>query len=127
MKSLYKSLFFIAILASMISCEKEDAKENPVEEVTPTGRVWMHLHNTVNGTDIESFNTVYLDENGRGYKFSKAQYNISNIELVKLNDEVVFAKNILLKTFEDESYLIGDIPIGNYKAIKFEFGLNLGE
>jgi hypothetical protein len=123
MKITVKSILPLVFILVLYSCKKEE--ETLVNEiVVPTGKVWMHLHTAIGGNDVDEYNTIYLDENGRGIKLSRAQFYISDIELVKLNDEIVYAKDILLKTLEEESYLVGDIPVGNYKAIKFKLGLN---
>jgi hypothetical protein len=123
MKKILNTILILLLIVMVYSCDKE--KDEPFDEaiIVPTGKVWMHLHNTVGSNDVELYNTTYFDANGRGLRLSKAQFYISNIELVKLNDEVVPAKNILLKTLEEESYLIGDISVGNYKAVRFKLGL----
>jgi len=123
MKKIINSILSLLLIVMVYSCDKKKEENFDEAIIVPTGKVWMHLHNTVGANDVELYNTTYLDANGRGVRLSKAQFYISNIELVKLNDEVVPAKNILLKTLEEESYLIGDISVGNYKAVRFKLGL----
>ena len=50
---------------------------------------------------------------------------ISNIELVRLDGSVYpVTDKVILKDFDNEAYLIGNVPAGNYKSVHFSVGLN---
>jgi len=118
-------ILYCIIIFLGLSCEKKDNKPT-IEDVVSKGKLWMHFHSTIGLNDINEYGIEYIDETGRGFKLSKAQFYISEIELIKLNDEVVYVNDFILKTLEDESYLVGDVEVGNYKAVRFKFGLNGG-
>ena len=124
MKSVKINLFALFSLTLIIgfSCQKKDMPTTT--ETVAKGKLWMHFHTTIGENDVNEYNVEYLDESGRGVKLSKAQFYISDIELVKLNNDVVQVKDFIIKTLEDESYFVGDVEVGNFKAIRFKFGLN---
>jgi len=50
---------------------------------------------------------------------------ISEIELIKLDgSSYPVSGKVILKKKETEEYEIGEVPIGNYKTIRFKVGLN---
>jgi len=118
-----KYYILLFILGVLVSCKKEEI-EIIEEESAPTGKLWMHFHSTFGNIDIENLNQIYTNNQGKSVSFEKADLIISEVELIKLNDESIVVKNILLKTIGQESYLIGDVPVGNYKTVKFKFGVS---
>jgi hypothetical protein len=71
---------------------------------------------------------VIVSNSGRKISLSIAQLYISNIQLVKFDgtDYPVTGK-VLLKVYENEAYLVGNVPAGNYKSVSFSVGLNSSE
>lgn len=124
MKSIKINLIALFSLTFVLgySCKKKD--EPSTTETVAKGKLWMHFHTTIGENDVNEYGLEFLDESGRGFKLSKAQFYISEIELIKLNDDVVYVKDFMLKILEEDSYLVGDVEVGNYKAIRFKFGLN---
>jgi len=113
----------VTILLSGIQCTKKDNSSLPV-----TGQLYLHLHTNIDTTEVESYNTIINSNNGRKVSLSLAQMYISAIELIKLDGSVLAVTDkVLLKTLETESYLLGNVPVGNYKSIRFEVGLNATE
>lgn len=93
-------------------------------------------------------NTNFQDANGNTYRFHEIRYWVSNIELVKDNNEVVkiedgyflvenrdtiifhgtinntTANNMKSPPKVRESFMIGNIPVGNYTKLKFAIGVD---
>ncbi len=106
------------------ACKKKTVE--PTKANTPTGVLMMHLHTNIASTEVDKYDSVYQDVNGRNMSLNLAQMYISDIQLVKLDGSIykVADKNFL-KVFETEGYKLENIPVGNYKAIRFKVGLNL--
>jgi hypothetical protein len=92
---------------------------------TPTGTLLMHLHTYLEDQEVDLYNIDYTTSEGRTISLSTAQLYLSDIQLVRLDGSTydVGSKKIL-KVFEAESYLIGEVPVGNYKTIKFKVGVD---
>jgi len=111
------------ILASTVffsSCNEH------VHDPEPTnGALMFHIHTMVDTSEVEDYGTVYTLTGGRKIRADLAQLYISEIELIKLDGSPVpVSGKIVLKKKETEEYKIGDVPIGNYKTIRFKVGLN---
>jgi hypothetical protein len=104
------------------ACKKE---KNIEPEVVPTGSFVMHLHTSVDSIEVDDYNTEYLTNEGRKMSLSIAQMFVSNIQLVKLDGTTYDVPTIkFLKVFEIEGYKIENVPVGNYKSIRFKIGLD---
>lgn len=109
-------------LVTMSSCNKKNVE---IEKVTPTGVLMMHLHTNIASNEVDSYDSVYQDVNGRNMSLNLAQMYISGIQLVKLDGEIYDVSDVnFLKVFETEGYKLENVPVGNYKAIRFKVGLN---
>lgn len=127
-------LFILAVSGlqfSLVSCKKKSddpAPEEEKEEVenTPTGRLFMHLHNYIEDTEVDLYDVTYTTASeGRKIKLSIGQLYLSNIQLVRLDGSLYSVPGtIVLKEQETETYTIGDVPVGNYKTIQFTIGLD---
>jgi hypothetical protein len=114
----------LAIFAVLLftACKKE---KNIEIEVVPTGSFMMHLHTSIDSTEVADYATEYLTSEGRKMSLSMAQMFVSNIQLVKLDGTTYDVPNIkFLKVFEIEGYKIENVPVGNYKSIRFKVGLD---
>jgi hypothetical protein len=125
-KSKNNNICFILLIACfafyMSACKK---KKDAVTPTTPTGTLMFHLHTNVDTNEVDNYNTVYTLRGGRKISVSKAQLYISNIQLIKLDGTTYSVPNtIIYKVQEAEVYLIGQVPVGNYKSISFEVGLD---
>lgn len=124
------SLLFIVMLV-VISCNKKN-KESEVnpdngsgEENVPKGMLRLHLHNYWEVSEIDGYNIVYTSSSGRKVSFTKAQFYLSEFELVKLDGSVYsVADKYILKLQENQVYELAEVPVGNYKSIRFKVGLN---
>jgi len=124
-------LLVCCLSALLTSCKKKSEdispdEENKEKENVPTGRLYMHLHNFIEDTEVDLYDVVYTSTSeGRKISLSMGQLYLSNIQLIKLDGSVYTVPNtIVLKEQEIETYLIGDVPVGNYKTIRFTVGLD---
>ena len=121
-----KSKIILAVafvsLVTITSCKKKKVEPTTV---TPTGILMMHLHTNIDTTEVEAYDSVYMDGTGRSMSLNLAQMYISGIQLVKLDGSTYELTDVnFLKVFETEGYNIPNVPVGNYKAIRFKVGLS---
>lgn len=105
--------------ALLFSCKKEQAPPPPI----PNGTVGLHIHTTVNGTELDSGATA-ADMNGRKIKLNIAQFYFSNVKLKKADGSEVAVSGVQLKTIGQETFLLGQVPAGNYSGLSFQVGLD---
>jgi len=123
-------LYSLLILLGFSACKKnkktaEDDPNDPTTTTTPTGTFDLHLHTYIGSSEVDAYNIVYTDDNGRKMFVSMAQLYISDIQLVKLDGSTFnFTGKKVLKLLEFESYIVGEAPVGNYKSIRFKVGLD---
>ena len=122
-----KKYFFITLLSIAALFIVRCTKKNNVALV-PTGHLYFHLHTNIDSFEVGDYGSVIQAINGRNVSLSLAQMYISNIELVKLDGSIYpVTGKVVLKHFETEAYLIGNVPAGNYKSIRFSVGLGAAE
>jgi hypothetical protein len=98
-------------------------KKDIAREVT--GQLYFHLHTNIDTTEVQGYDSISLSSAGRKISMSLAQLYISNIKLVKLDGSFYSVPDkVLLKTFWNELYLIGNVPIGTYKSVQFTVGFD---
>ncbi len=113
---------FITGLIMLLSCQKTDTT-TPV--ATPTGIFMFHLHTYIDFSEVDAYNITYTTLAGRKMSLSLAQMYISDVQLVKLDGSTVsISGKKILKTFEQETVIVGEVPVGNYKSFKFKVGLD---
>jgi len=117
----------LLVMLVFASCKKDktpDPTPDP-NEVTPTGTLMMHLHTYIGINEVDAYNIVYTNESDRKISLSMAQMYISGIELVKADGSIYSLSDVkVLKVFETETYFLADVPMGNYKSVKFKVGLD---
>ena len=116
-----------SILSALIvsSCVDNIMSDAPSKDNPPTGSVMFHLHTYLEDQEVDLYNIDYTLQSGRVMSLSLAQMYISEIQLVRLDNttyDIPLKK--ILKVFEAESYLAGNVPVGNYKTIRFKVGLD---
>jgi hypothetical protein len=127
MKKFIKNNFFVTVIIAFVviylsACHK---KKQTVDPTAPTGTLMMHLHTNVDTNEVEDYATIYTTEAGRKISVSSAQLYISNIQLTKLDGTLYsVADRIILQEQGTEVYKIGNVPVGNYKSISFQVGLD---
>jgi hypothetical protein len=92
---------------------------------TPKGDLYFHLHTYIDNNEVDLYNTNYTADDGRKMSLQLAQLYISEIQLVKLDGSLVNIpnKHILMER-EIATYKIGNVPVGNYKSVRFKIGLD---
>jgi hypothetical protein len=120
--SLLSMMVLIAGVIAVSSCKKKDPAD---DGVVPTGIMMFHLHNYIEDNEVDLYNIPYTTHAGRSISLSLAQLYISDVELIKPDGSTYAISNTkLLKKQETETYEIGEVPVGNYKSIRFKVGLN---
>ncbi|HSY62769.1 MAG TPA: MbnP family protein [Cytophaga sp.] len=104
-----------------IGC-KHNQSDTPV--TVETAPISLHLHTYIGDNEVELYNAVYRTEDGRKMSLSFAQLYISNIRLVKFDGTIYnVGDTIVLTDINDQVYGLGNVPVGNYKSIKFDVGV----
>ncbi|MCC6601469.1 MAG: hypothetical protein IT223_12475 [Crocinitomicaceae bacterium] len=114
----------LIIIAGIFSCKKGDQELTETQQ-SPKGTLMFHLHSYLDMNEVDLYNIVYTTSSGRDISLSLAQMYISDIQLVKADGSTysVSGKNVL-KVFESETFEVGEVPVGNYKSVRFKVGLN---
>lgn len=123
--SLFLLLYFLFLLSA---CNKKSDDPSPSttdNESVAKGKLYMHLHNFWGVEEIQEYDSLYRDEKGRKASFRTAQCYLSNLQLIKLDGSAYsLDSKIILKVQENTTYTLGEIPVGNYKALRFSIGLD---
>jgi hypothetical protein len=116
----------IVACLSLISCKKKDTTTGSTTVTTPAnGTVMLHLHTNVDTNEVGAYNQIYVMGGGRKISVALAQLYISGIQLVKIDGTTYDVTGLnILKVMEVEEYLLGSVPAGNYKSIRFNVGLS---
>lgn len=117
-----KSIFIIIGLAilGVFSCKKDQT----IAPNNATGILYFHLHTNIDSNEVAVYDSVYSDANGRNFSLNLAQLYISGITLRKTDGSVVNLNNVVvLKTLDQEVYMLGNVPAGNYLNVSFDCGL----
>lgn len=130
MNTLKKYSFLILALSTFVSCKKD---KDPV-----ANNINLHFNNTfkdktiVLGDAASSTATVNASANGQVHHFSELKYVISNIRLIKADGTAIpyninnldeGATVINQAKAQSLDYVLGNIPVGEYKQIKFGLGV----
>lgn len=141
MSTILKQAMLILIVTGSYSCSKKGCTDPTASNydsnahldngtcvyttVEHTGTLILHMHTYISNHAIGNYNSILLTNEGRQMSLSLAQLYISDIQLVGLDDQVYnVGEKVFLKVFEEQAYPIENVPIGNYKQIKFKVGLN---
>ncbi|MDB5282713.1 MAG: hypothetical protein JWO06_1788 [Bacteroidota bacterium] len=106
-------VLFISIIAMLASCKKG----------ADTSLLTLRLHSNIDTAAIVT-GTTYTNKMGRNISFSRTEYYLSNIQLTNTDGSLVPVSGIVLVNSSTTDYTIGSVPIGNYKSISFDVGLN---
>ncbi len=121
-----KILAYILMLSLVITaCKKPKNEQTDNIENTPKGTLMFHLHTYLDENEVDLYNAIYTNDDGRSISLSRAQLYLSEIELVKLDGSTyVIPNNKIFKILDQETFEAGEVPVGNYKGIKFKVGVN---
>jgi len=117
-------LMVLVSLSLFTSCKKVEPAPTNFNESVPTGILKFHLHTFINDLEVDAYGIETTMPDGRAISLEMAQLYISEIQLVKLDGSIynVPCKGVL-KVFESESVTLGNVPVGNYKSVRFKVGL----
>jgi hypothetical protein len=127
MKKNIKNMLYIAsVLAiTLFSCKKKESPAPTPEPPPANGTVMLHLHTDADTNEVGTYNQVYTMTGGRKISVSIAQLYVSGIQLVKSDGTTYDIPGLnILKLMQVEQYLLGSVPAGNYKSIRFNVGLS---
>ena len=134
MKNLFNDKKIISVLFSMlllgvISCKKADDTQAPEATPTPMGAISFHIHANIDTSEVMLASSVsgmpVGDAFGRRIQLDIAQFYISGVTLKKADGtSYVVPKVYILKNIEQEDYLIGNVPAGNYTGVSFNVGID---
>jgi len=115
-------LGFLSILCFLsFACSNKSEINSP--EVS--GQLYFHFHTNIDNTEVPGLDSIVNSSTGRKISLSFTKMYISNIKLVKLDGSLYSVSDkVLLKTFWNELYLIGNVPAGNYKSVQFTVGFD---
>lgn len=111
------------LLAIATGCKPNDPTPNDVV-VVETAPISLHLHTYIGQYEVDDYNVVYRTDDDRKVSLSFAQLYISNIKLVKFDGTLYSVKDTtILTSIGEQVYKLGNVPVGNYKSIRFDVGL----
>lgn len=76
------------------------------------------------GTDSLIIGNTYVNPSGRNITVNRAEYYISNINMVNTNGSLQPITGVLLVTPQTTQYILGSVPTGSYKSIQFSVGVD---
>jgi hypothetical protein len=76
------------------------------------------------GTDSLVLGKTFVNPSGRNFTFSQAQYYVSDINMVSTDGTLQPITGVLLVTPQTTQYILGSVPIGVYKSIQFNIGVD---
>lgn len=127
MKTIHYTIYSISILflCTSVFSSCNNKKDHPEDLPAPAGTFMFHLHTYIEDNEVDLYNIPYSTHEGRSISLNLAQLYISDVEIVKLDGSVyTFPNTKLLKVLNTDTYLIGEAPSGNYKALRFKVGLS---
>jgi hypothetical protein len=118
----------------MTGCKKEgctdplstnydpDAKKDDGSCIYARSSLALHVHSMV-GTQAFSTTTTYTHASGRHYKFTKAHFYVSGLELDKTlgHDHLDTYLQIVAPNTD---YALGEVATGSYTGVNFKIGLD---
>jgi len=126
LKQMKKTLILgiCTLLLNACGKDKNNAEPEPAKPVI-TGQVVVHLHTYWDDVEIDLYGAEVQSANtSRKVNFGLSQFYLTNFEVVKADGSIYKVKDTLLLKKENASYIIGNVPIGNYKSINFEVGID---
>lgn len=100
------------------SCNNDNPAQKP-------GTLAFHIHTMIDSLEVENYGDTLARADGRKITVNTAQLYISNVKLLETDGSVIDgpSSTILVKKGIEE-YELGDVPAGNYRAVRFDVGLS---
>jgi hypothetical protein len=123
-KNITRLLVFIC-LTTVVACKNKSEDDSaPNNPAASTGKFALHLHAQIGESEVETYDSVYTNADGRKMTLSLAQFYISEIQLVKLDgSKYEIPDTRILKTLDEDIFEVGNVPAGNYQSVSFKVGL----
>ncbi len=132
MKKIFLPLVVLFVSTVLLSCKK-DAKEDPAPYTPPaaeTGQFRLEFEHLVGSSALQlnTANTQYSNNVSETFNVTTFKYYISKVVLKKSdNSEYVIPQSyFLIDASSEEASLITlqNIPVGNYKGMRFTLGVD---
>lgn len=121
-------LLVFAAMFFLFSCKKKDTVNTTPDLLTPPvpmGTIAFHMHINIGETEADSGLVITNPTTHQKIELDVAQFYMSGIQVYKPDGTAVPVNNAyLLKTIDNEEYVIGEVPTGNYKSISFHVGID---
>lgn len=115
-------MIFIVISLIFTSCKKEPVQPNP--DTATTQALSLNIAPVADASPL-NFYSSFTTTSGQRYTLSMFRYYVSNIRLVKADGgEYPITGKYLLVNPSNSNYDLGQVPVGSYKGIKFDVGLD---
>ncbi len=115
---------FLLIVIAISSCKKSDNTSPVNNQPTATGTLSFHLHTNIDTIEANYGDTL-MDAYGHRISVSLAQFYISGIKAQKVDGSFYEMSGVyLLKKYDPEMYLVGNLPAGNYTSVSFTVGID---
>lgn len=128
------SLLFLTMCHALLfsSCHKKaDPAPDAKVDNTPKGTLMFHLHVYANEIgEIQNYSDIDTTDNGRAFVLDSLDphgslFYISHIQLVRSDGSLCsLSDTTLLKVLDEDTYQVKNVPVGNYKSIRFNIGLD---
>ena len=132
---MYMKIYLLAAIITIClivsSCKSRSKDPSPSSSVPILkGTLALHLHTYLDNNEIDGYTStgsefIYTDENDRKAGLTIAQLYLSEISLIRLDGSMYAIQDtVILKTLDNDVYMLGQVPIGNYRSIRFRLGFN---
>jgi hypothetical protein len=126
MKKIFLALSVIAIA---VSCKKEPKDPAPTPTPAPTvGNITLEFDPFAGSSSLIFDSHDYVNANQDTFKVTTFKHYVSNIVLTKSdNSEYVVPNSYYIVDYKvsgGNKFTIGNVPVGNYKAVKFLLGVD---
>jgi len=126
-KTMKKITLFVFCIGLLVACKHNtDDAPQPNDPDIPAvmGTVSMHLHNYIDYNEVDGYGITYTTLGGRKITVNAAQLFLSQFEFLRADGSVYTVPDtIILKEEDKETYTIAQIPVGNYKTVRFHVGI----
>ena len=120
------SVIALTIITAFIGCKKDDntiPDSIPIKTVT-NNKLTLKMSPYIGSSELKFLSIITTDNNVR-ITVSMFRYYVSNIRLIKSDgSEHLISNKYLLVTPSTENYDLGEVPIGDYKGLKFNVGID---
>ncbi len=119
-----KSAYIILAAMAIVSCKKSTDTQPTPTPASQTQDLSLNMTSVADNNSI-NYTSIFTTDAGARYTITGFRYYVSNIRLVKQDGtEYPIANKYLLVNPAVASYDLGQVPVGNYKGIRFNVGVD---